>query len=567
MDASPTCVSGSYPGAISAINAQIAVVFESQSRNPASNKITTISNLFTKRNFKDATKQTFEFLDWLGQRRKQGKVIGTEGDITKLSSLLFCAIGASGPSLPAGISPNDPGVGVGFYDPNSKNPTLVRTNNAFAGTQIQPGTLLDPDTHQPVTQTVTITVFRLPDFPGPLNTGLTQFPPFWDFNATLPDGRKPTVNPNNPAIVGMCISTTNSPPPEAVIGHNTSFEGFELLTLVTVPFALTCGSVPTTGGIGMTPMRGTWGLASVFSGAQERFAQLAQAVFLPEQAWAAMLVTGTIGGKATGYSPFGAVDPTSNQNGFVLTNDPGDNPFWFANQTLETDTCSDGCFVAPTLVLKDPTNNDLNSSSSVPITVTLVKLNGATGNLLGSTSITATPSLVSPGLYVFNPVEFSGLAITEFGRYALRFSASGFRTLTSAPFDVYQLKFTRQPLNHNVGDALGEVVSGFTYPLVQVSALDAPNHVATTLNDIDIEMRLGTTPTEAWLNGSNTTVTLTAGVANFTATYASPGSTDGLSINSAGNGFTLKASRAFSKTFPDLSQAESAPFNITNPGF
>jgi hypothetical protein len=556
MDASPTCLSGSYPGALSAINAQIAVVFESQSRNPASNKVSTISNLYTKRNFKDASKQTFEFLDWLGQRRKQGKVIGTEGDITKLSSLLFCAIGASGPSLPAGISPNDPGVGVGFYDPNSKDPTLVRTNNAFAGTQIQPGTFIDPVTGRPVTQTVTITVFRLPDFPGPLNTGLTQFPPFWDFNATLPDGSKPTVNPNNPAIVGMCISTTNSPPPEAVIGHNTSSEGFELLPLVTVPFALSCASVPTTGGVGMSPMRGTWGLANVFGGAQERFAQLAQAVFLPEQAWAAMLVTGTIGGKATGYSPFGAVDPTSNQNGFNMSDDPGSSPFYFANQIL--DTCLDGC--NPRLQLQDPNGQPLNSSSPVAITVALVKLNSATGNLLGQTSITATPTFVSPG-YQF---DINDLAVTAPGRYQLKVSASGFRTFIGDPFDVYQLAFTRQPGNHpNAYDLLG--VSGvgtFTYPLVQVSALDAANNVATTLGAMNIEVSIGNNPSTALLGGT-TVKPLVGGLANFSATYfTSAGLSDGLFINLTGSPYTLKAMREFSATAPGLSQAESAPFSI-----
>jgi hypothetical protein len=319
-----SCPAGSkFPDGYNSFVSLVQTVFEPQTANAAINKASVINNLMTQGKQSNAIKQAFQFIAWTLERDKQGKVTNQPNESTMISRIL-CGVGTSG--LPNGIDdPTDPNVGVGFYDPNSTQPTTIKTNNGIAGTQLPPGSLKDPSTGLPISVPATIVIYRLPDTPFPLNTTLTQYAPFFFYDASYQGNCNesgtcaPKFDP--PATVGFCLSTVNPPPPSAVlrVGHNKDDIGFELLPESTIPFSLNCSSV------------GNFQLTSAASGGFQNLAaaawratvdkagSIAEAVFLPEPAHAFWFGSGTIGGKATSFSPFGTVDVNAAPPGFGST--------------------------------------------------------------------------------------------------------------------------------------------------------------------------------------------------------------------------------------------------------
>jgi len=116
-------------------------------------------------------------------------------------------------------------------------------------------------------------------------------------------------------------------------------------------------------------------------------------------------------------------------------------------------------------------------------------------------------------------------------------SVSGIDTVTVNPGAPTHLAFSQQPANATVGTTL---------PTVTVTELDAYGNVATQDSTTRITLALGTNPGGATLTGGGA-VTVSHGVATFT----------GLSLNKAGNGYTLTATGG---TMPKIT---SSSFNVT----
>ncbi len=144
---------------------------------------------------------------------------------------------------------------------------------------------------------------------------------------------------------------------------------------------------------------------------------------------------------------------------------------------------------------------------------------------------------------------FSSLSIDKAGTgYTLTASASGLTGATSTAFDITalpppqpmatSLQFTTQPQSAQTGGSLGT----FT-----VAAVDSAGTVVTDFNGT-VTLAIGTNPGGGTLSGT-TSVALGNGVATFS----------GLSIDRAGNGYTLTASTS------GLKSAASSPFNVTTP--
>ncbi len=167
-------------------------------------------------------------------------------------------------------------------------------------------------------------------------------------------------------------------------------------------------------------------------------------------------------------------------------------------------------------------------------TVTVaIGANPGGGTLSGTTSVAAVNGVAT----------FPGLSIDKAGvGYTLTASATGLTSGTSAPFNIAAgaataLGFTVQPGN----TAAGATIT----PAVQVTAQDGFGNAVSGFSG-SVTVAIGTNPSGGSLSGT-TTVGAVAGVATFS----------NLSINNAGNGYTLTASST------GLAGATSTAFNIT----
>src|SRR5205809_15851 len=154
------------------------------------------------------------------------------------------------------------------------------------------------------------------------------------------------------------------------------------------------------------------------------------------------------------------------------------------------------------------------------------------GTLAGTTSVNAVSGVAT----------YSTLSINNPGTgYTLVASASGLTGATTTastvtPPPATHVAFTTPPQTTQAGQ---------TMPAVQVSALDDAGHVVTGFTGL-ITVALGANPGGGTLAGT-ASVNAVSGVATFST----------LSINNAGNGYTLTASAS------GLTEATSASFNIT----
>jgi hypothetical protein len=200
-----------------------------------------------------------------------------------------------------------------------------------------------------------------------------------------------------------------------------------------------------------------------------------------------------------------------------------------------------------------PSNTTAGSTISPPVQVTAQDAAGATvtgfngtitvalganpggGALSGTTSQTAMNGVAT----------FSDLSINKVGNgYTLVAAATGLTSATSAAFNITpppptQLAFIVQPSNATAGGTIS--------PPVQVAAQDGTGTTVAGFNGT-ITVALGANPSGGVLSGT-TSMIAASGVATFS----------NLSIDKAGNGYTLVASAA------GLTSATSAPFNITAP--
>jgi hypothetical protein len=117
-------------------------------------------------------------------------------------------------------------------------------------------------------------------------------------------------------------------------------------------------------------------------------------------------------------------------------------------------------------------------------------------------------------------------------------SVTGSATVSVNPAAPDHLLFEQQPTNTAVGATIT--------PAVTVEIVDAFNNLVTSDNTDQVTLAIGTNPSGGTLSGTNP-VAVSGGVATF----------GNLSINRAGNGYTLAASSG------SLTGATSASFNIT----
>ena len=162
------------------------------------------------------------------------------------------------------------------------------------------------------------------------------------------------------------------------------------------------------------------------------------------------------------------------------------------------------------------------------------------GGTLSGTRVAAAASGIA---------SFSSLSIDKAGTgYTLTASASGLTGATSTTFEITALpppppmatalEFTAQPQSAETGASLGTVT---------VAAVDSTGTVVTAFSGT-VTLAIGTNPAGGALSGT-VSVALGNGVATFS----------GLSIDKAGNGYTLTASTS------GLKSATSSTFDITAP--
>ncbi len=177
-------------------------------------------------------------------------------------------------------------------------------------------------------------------------------------------------------------------------------------------------------------------------------------------------------------------------------------------------------------------NTVANSNASVTLSI-------ANNPNSGTLSGTATKNAVN-GI-----ATFSDLNINRAGNgYTLQAVSSGLNSATSNAFDINfgaatQLAFSVQPFDANPTSTIS--------PPIQVAILDAVGNTVTTAND-SLTITIANNPNSGTLSG-----TLNKNASNGIAIF------DDLSINNAGNGYTLSVSSGI------LSGATSNAFNIANP--
>lgn len=189
----------------------------------------------------------------------------------------------------------------------------------------------------------------------------------------------------------------------------------------------------------------------------------------------------------------------------------------------------------PILTLYDAGGNPATATTALSVTVTL----GGTpaGSLSGTTT---QPIAVGAG-----QVAFSGLSIDKVGSYTLVASATGLTGATSNAFAVtagtpVTLGFFTQPTGAVAGLALS------TQPVVGL--YDAGGNLVPGFAQT-ITLSFGTNPTSATLSGTATASVDASGKASFS----------GLSIDKAGNGYTLVAKGNSIST----TGVQSAPLSVT----
>ena len=318
----------------------------------------------------------------------------------------------------------DAGTGVFLCDPNCPTtPTTVFTTFFYAGLQI-PGNAFS--------ETTLLIIDKQPD-----NTrlksaqGRSQFPPFYDFDA-LNASKQHVLNPGKLAHVEMCLYDDITYPSDIAVGHNPVFgaPGYPFEVLPDDGIILLTGCQPE--GLTLVNPGGLQGMAvSAWQAAKRSMT----AVFLPQTLQATTLAvggTGSKGGSAGSLSPFGIVAPA------VLDFTPNGNPtgqsfFEFSNLDWTYDCGGDSCTAYPTVKLIDALGDGIGD---VPITVTLIPVNGAPGTFTpgGEGSMTTVNTDDSEDVGV---ARFDQLRITAAGTYKLRFSAPGkVAPLTSGEFTV-----------------------------------------------------------------------------------------------------------------------------------
>jgi hypothetical protein len=198
-----------------------------------------------------------------------------------------------------------------------------------------------------------------------------------------------------------------------------------------------------------------------------------------------------------------------------------------------------GAAITPAVkVAVEDANGNIETSDNADQVSLAIGTNPAGGALSGGSAVTVASGVAT----------FSGLSINKVGTgYTLTASSPTSPSLTgatSAAFNITagvsaKLAFLQGPTD----TAAGSIMT----PAVKVAVEDANGNIETSDNADQVSLAIGTNPAGGALSGGSA-VTVASGVATFPA----------LSINTAGNGYTLTASST-----PSYTAATSATFNIS----
>jgi hypothetical protein len=220
-----------------------------------------------------------------------GQSTTTQNRLITLINGLYCIVGLPAPTVPLSSLGDDGAIGV--VEPGSTAPTTIVNTDATVGAQVPPAAA-------PTTTLVTIT--RLPNTPGPLNTRLDQYPVFYEITTS------PPVTFSQDVTIGICqiddFDAVGEDFSRLKVGHNLSEGGFELLPRVDATFLSPANCTSLLGAVN----RGT-GVLNLVMRSMTRFAD---AVLLPEFAHAGAVGKCCLGGTVKTFSPFGAVDTLVN---------------------------------------------------------------------------------------------------------------------------------------------------------------------------------------------------------------------------------------------------------------
>jgi outer membrane protein assembly factor BamB len=197
-----------------------------------------------------------------------------------------------------------------------------------------------------------------------------------------------------------------------------------------------------------------------------------------------------------------------------------------------------GAVITPavTVAVEDAGGNVETADNATKVSLA-IGTNPAGGTLSGGSAVTVASGIAT----------FSGLSISTAGTgYTLTASSTPANTgATSAAFTItgvgppVKLAFVHGPSSAVAGAAIT--------PAVTVAVEDASGNVETADNATTVSLAIGTNPAGGTLSGG-AAVTVASGIATF----------PGLSINTAGTGYTVTASST-----PSYTAATSAAFNIT----
>jgi hypothetical protein len=257
-----------------------------------------------------AQKAAVDFVSFMN--RNSAVLRGTQADRNTLINLVLNGVGIT-TQVPTD-SPGD--FGVGLFDPDNQNNTLIKTQNSQALVELEPGSFTEP---------TVIVIRRNPDFFNLSNFSGNQFPPFYDYDAFNPSGQHIIQNGNR-AIVAFCLlsleefGTDDYPaggyPVNLRIGHNPvvgapgfPFELLDPVDLVAEGLADDLNCPTTTASIG-----------SERSGFANAALRTLGRYLLPQSLWAAVVgklpPRPPIGGSAPSLSPFGVVEADFFSDGF-----------------------------------------------------------------------------------------------------------------------------------------------------------------------------------------------------------------------------------------------------------
>ncbi len=199
-----------------------------------------------------------------------------------------------------------------------------------------------------------------------------------------------------------------------------------------------------------------------------------------------------------------------------------------------------GSTMAPAVeVAVEDANGNIETSDNATQVSLAIGTNPAGGTLSGGAAVTVVTGIAS----------FPALSINDAGNgYTLVASSSpSYTPATSAAFNISastagppaKLAFLQGPSNTVAGSTMA--------PAVKVAVEDANGNIETSDNGTQVSLAIGTNPAGGTLSGGSA-ITVASGIATFPA----------LSINVAGNGYTLTATST-----PSYTAATSAAFNIT----